>query len=379
MRHFASGCTRGATNGATSSGKQVDPKQCPVCGELGHAPWQCSRVWHKFLACQVCGSWQHGSYQRPQRPTGDGPPPTRDAVTNTSEKLELPSIVMRSKQDRQPLNTPVIMTKRRQGAAEAYYIELRLGELEIMALIDTGAMVTTLAAEVLERSPKLTSVVSPCDLDTVTGLGGNTVEVLGEVHVSLHIGNLLCKQHRMIVIEGEGGMYPCVLGMDFLDTYCLQVDTVKRVLRYVPEEGKSYQIPVHMALERDHSDSSAVSVRKIIIPARTGQLIEVPVEAIDRVDGCMEPLEKLPHGCLVARSLNTIRKYCTKVEIINVSESPLIINKGEKLTQFEPLCRVYGAVKTTGEMHTITLMWNRCAKVSFLICRRLICRMLRKS
>ena len=201
-------------------------------------------------------------------------------------------------------------------------MELRLGELEIMALIDTGAMVTTLASEVSQRSPKLSSLVSPCDLDTVTGLGGNTVEVLGEVHVPLHIGGLLCKQHRMIIIEGEGSMYPCILGLDFLETYCVQVDTAKRVPRYVPEEGKSYQIPVHMALERDHTDSSPVSVRKTIIPARTGQLIEVHVEAIDRVDGCMEPSEKLPHGCLVARSLNTIKKNRNKLEIINVLEKP---------------------------------------------------------
>ena len=52
-------------------------------------------------------------------------------------------------------------------------------------------------------------------------------------------------------------------------------------------------------------------------------------------------------GCLVARSLNIVRQQHTKIELINVSNAELVIEPGQHLATFEPLCSLQ-SVNTEG-------------------------------
>ena len=44
-------------------------------------------------------------------------------------------------------------------------------------------MVTTLRAEVFDRSADLKKITQPCILSQVMGMGGRSIDVLGEIYV----------------------------------------------------------------------------------------------------------------------------------------------------------------------------------------------------
>ena len=71
---------------------------------------------------------------------------------------------------------------------------------------------------------------------------------------------------------------------------------------------------------------------------RTCRLLEVSINIEGTQEGCLEPADNLPMGCLVARSLNIVRQQWTKLELINVSDAELVIEPGQQLATFEPLC-----------------------------------------
>ena len=237
--------------------------------------------------------------------------------------------------------SPILIKRRMCSHAEAYYVAIKLGSLEIMALVDTGAMVTTLNEDVIKNNPELAAILSHCSILNITGVGDCAVDVVGEINVPLKLHNLISEHHKIVVTEGDGGTFPCILGLDFLDVYQIQVDTVHRRLKYCTEKGLTYVIPLQISLYDDQDDSEIIAIRIIIIPARTGRLIDVRVMARDNIEGCVEARSELPEGCLVARSLNIIRRNRTKIEIINVLEEPLVIEKGQILADFEALFKVY--------------------------------------
>ena len=55
--------------------------------------------------------------------------------------------------------------------ANAYYVDVKIGSMEVVALVDTGAMVTTLSVVVFDRSTELTKLLQPCILSYVIGMG----------------------------------------------------------------------------------------------------------------------------------------------------------------------------------------------------------------
>lgn len=72
------------------------------------------------------------------------------------------------------------------------------------------------------------------------------------------------------------------------------------------------------------------SSRRIVIPGGTFFLLILEGTA----EGCLGPVESLPMGCLVARSLNIVRQRHTQIELINVSNTSLIVEQGQKLANF---------------------------------------------
>ena len=244
------------------------------------------------------------------------------------------------------------MHRRDQQCADAYYVEIRIGMVEIMALVDTGAMVSTLTVDILNQNGELKKLLSPSELLTIAGLGNKAVDVLGELHVPIQLGTLKSEHHRIVITESDGGTFPCILGLDFLDAYQIQVDTKDRVMRYQPKTGRQQIIPLQVSFCDTHDDSEVTAIRKLVIPGRTGRLIDVKVSANDKMEGCIEGSNALPAGCLVARSLNMVRNNHTKIEIINVLETPIVIERGQLLAEFEPLCAVCGVTAIPASTNT---------------------------
>ena len=139
------------------------------------------------------------------------------------------------------------MVKRKTAGADAYYVNIKLGSLEVVALIDTGAMVTTLSAEVFNRCADLNKILQPCILSHVMGMGDRSIDVLGEMHMPLDLGPVSSESQRIVITECDGGLFPSVLGMDFQDAYGLQINTIQWQLCYTPEHGKCVVIPLQVS------------------------------------------------------------------------------------------------------------------------------------
>ena len=80
------------------------------------------------------------------------------------------------------------MVKQKTAGADAYYVNIKLGSLEVVVLIDTGAMVTILSAEVFDRCVDLKKILQPCILSDVMGMGDRSIDVLDEIHMPLDLG-----------------------------------------------------------------------------------------------------------------------------------------------------------------------------------------------
>ena len=65
-----------------------------------------------------------------------------------------------------------------------------------------------------------------------------------------------------MITEGDGGTFPCILGLDFLDAYQIQVDTVHRRLKYCTEKGLTYVIPLQISLYDDQDAELCALVNK---------------------------------------------------------------------------------------------------------------------
>lgn len=82
------------------------------------------------------------------------------------------------------------MKRRIHSHAEAYYVAIKIGSLEIMALVDTGAMVTTFSEDVIKNNSELATILSHYSISTITGVGDRAVDVIGEINVPPKLENL---------------------------------------------------------------------------------------------------------------------------------------------------------------------------------------------
>ena len=46
----------------------------------------------------------------------------------------------------------------------------------------------------------------------------------------LNLGPVSSESQRIVITECDGGLFPFILGLDFLDAYGLQIDTILRQL-----------------------------------------------------------------------------------------------------------------------------------------------------
>ena len=105
----------------------------------------------------------------PPHPTADA----REAIKKTT-----PEITIKSSK----------IVKLKTAGVDAYYVNIKLGSHEVVALIDTRAMVTTLSAEVFNRCADLKKIVQPCILSHVVGMGDRSIDVLGEIQLTFGFG-----------------------------------------------------------------------------------------------------------------------------------------------------------------------------------------------
>ena len=67
----------------------------------------------------------------------------------------------------------------------AYYADILVEKTEIVALVDTGAVVTMSHRSLLDRCPELNRSICKSTLPGIICIGGNITPVIGEIYVKI--------------------------------------------------------------------------------------------------------------------------------------------------------------------------------------------------
>ena len=196
---------------------------------------------------------------------------------------------------------------------------------------------------------RLNHSICKSTLPGIIGIGGDITPVIGEIYVKVQMGNLLSAKHRVVIVDGDGGVvFPFILGIDFLDSYRMSIDTNLRALRRECLTGNDILIP----LQTSTSIDGVVTQERLVIPARTVQLLNVKVIVPDGTSGVVELLHKGFQPVLVARSLNVVQKESTVLELANVTNEPCVIAAGRELAKFEPMCEIFTGMFPNSNLET---------------------------
>ena len=220
----------------------------------------------------------------------------------------------------------------RQEPASAYYVPVCIQGIRVDALVDTGACVTLLSEEFFKSIPNINMEPSPnLNLEGISQ--GSKLNVVGSVRLPIKIGNFISDPQEILIVKGVTQC--CLLGMNFLDKFGISVNTCKRCLTIA---GSKYEqeLPVKVVnLAKEHK---VVSVKQVELPARCAIPIDVMIPDLGvNIDGCIEGKETDTPSFLIPRSLHSIRNDVTRIECLNITDTPLVIQKGQLLGSFNTL------------------------------------------
>ena len=91
------------------------------------------------------------------------------------------------------------------------------------------------------------------------GMGDRSINVLSEIHMPLDLGLVSSESQRIVITECDGGLFPFVLGMDFLDAYGLQINMIQRQLCYTPEHGKCVVISLRVSFIKTPAETKSTA------------------------------------------------------------------------------------------------------------------------
>ena len=239
----------------------------------------------------------------------------------------------------------------REEPASAYYVQVCIQGVRTDALVDTGACVTLVSEDFFQSIPNLKLEPSVINLEGIAT--GSRLDVRGVVHLAIKIGNFISEKHEILIVRGIS--QSCLLGMNFLDRFGVAIDTTKRCLS-VPASGGRHDVPVKLVnLDKGHK---VVSVAKVQVPPRSGITLEVSVRDLHvDLDGCVEMEESSTANFLVPRSLHRVRKGLTHLDCLNITDEPIVIERGQSLAKFQALTVVQSCSmvdEQTASLHSPT-------------------------
>ncbi|GBL73575.1 Retrovirus-related Pol polyprotein from transposon 297 [Araneus ventricosus] len=214
------------------------------------------------------------------------------------------------------------------GKKNGLYLEGSICGIQCLMLVDTGANVTLLRTDLAQKLQEQLIYTAP-NISLKTDTGEKT-EIRGKLDASIECGSRKF-HHRIYVADITD---PCILGLDFLQKFNFTVDLEKNEIRTGGEE-----IPLFSASVQ-HSKSCSVLVKKrTIIPARSECLIqgipEVPGQFRYAVTDFHSQVPQ--KGVLVAATLVDLEKEAIPVRVLNLNNTPKILDKGAVIATCEPV------------------------------------------
>ncbi|GBN96246.1 hypothetical protein AVEN_242122-1 [Araneus ventricosus] len=268
------------------SGRKNTPRQNPNV-----SCWKCSKKGHVQRECQE--------------------------ITSNEENSSL---------NRAPEEGPRVSSL--SGKKNGLYLEGYICGIQCLMLVDTGANVTLLRTDLAQKLKEQLIYTAPnISLKTATG---EKTEIRGKLDASIECGSRKF-HHRIYVADITD---PCILDLDFLQKINFTVDLEKNDVRIRGEEIPQFSASVQ------HSKSCFVLAKKrTVIPARS----ECFIQGIPEVPGKFRYAftdfhSQVPQkGVIVAATLADLEREAIPVRVLNLNNTPKILDKGAVIATSEPV------------------------------------------
>ena len=210
-----------------------------------------------------------------------------------------------------------------------------------VTLIDTGANVSAICADVWKRIPQKTKHPPiPTPITSIAAVNGQSIPVLGQDKLPFSINGSTYPFHVLII---ESIAYDVILGRDFLEAYKAKIDLQDHVLELQHDVSSSEQFDfTHMP---DVSEPTVCSIHatssfilppnsEVVVPGELGknfQLGEV---------GLVNPRDELPHRYNImgaSQVVKTWERNSVPVRLLNPTDQPIKIFRRTRLGEFTPV------------------------------------------
>ena len=218
-----------------------------------------------------------------------------------------------------------------------WHLPVEIKEQEITFLVDSGASCTMIDASLDQNLTKSIPLQLSPIADTFVLADGSLLEVLGEVVFEGRIGD---QWYPMNLVAAEFGDNTSILGLDFMEDQ----DVILRL-----SLGKMMIGNETVVLHRENAEKGYCRIslgNTLIIPARSCKVVEVEVDIEKSVDSGEAPrvclVECLPtladtNGIVIGSQLVELNQDKVLINLINVHDTPVSMNKGKTLGSMQPI------------------------------------------
>lgn len=205
-------------------------------------------------------------------------------------------------------------------------------------LIDTGANVTAIRADVWRRIPAIANhSPSPTPITTIKAVSGAEIPVLGQLEIPFEIDQHIYKFQALII---ECLTYEAVLGRDFLEFYNAKIDLGQQLLHLEHDSDVMFDGFPNLSSEETkvcsiHGQETFIipPLSEVLVPATLGNQFDT------NTVGCVEPRHELTerYNILGAAEIVAISDQNTiPIRLLNPTNQPIKIYRRTRLGQFSP-------------------------------------------
>ena len=219
-----------------------------------------------------------------------------------------------------------------------YYLSLKLCNMEVSALIDTGASVSVIDGALVEKSESLQeSFVGNVQAQNLVGLGGARIKVTGQVLCQFTAPNITFKPHILKVIP-EKPSVSVILGMDFLKSNGIIINVADNIVQMKTNTGQITRIPV---TTEAHGPRDCIFLKEeTLLHPNEKKMVVLKCNLEHSKEGQMEPC--LVHGAAwkLASALGRIDNGTVYGQIMNVTDKLIKLRVDTKVGYWQPVCNV---------------------------------------
>ena len=219
----------------------------------------------------------------------------------------------------------------------AYYATACIQGVRVEALVDTGASVTMISEEIYNAIPNLSVAPTPSKFPELEGVvAGSKLDIVGEVNLPIKLGKFISPVHPIVIVRGTRS--PCIIGLDFLDRFSINIDTANRILSVDPEHYPAFDIPLRPVFHKELVESRVINMNTVVVPPRTVSFIAIGLkDYFEDGDGIIEYLNTDQPNFIIPRSIHSITNGHSEIQCINFSDEPVTIQKNQIVGTFVPV------------------------------------------